>query len=122
MRASSAIAAVLTLLMAGCASLRDPQVHVVVFNDSPAAQRLQISVDGDRVLDLLPAVTQTEPSIVSTLHLHLRPGAHRIEVTRDTIVHRFTFIVRAATRTDVRVHLQNGEITFETGYGEAIYL
>ncbi|HEV7427565.1 MAG TPA: hypothetical protein VGQ46_14475 [Thermoanaerobaculia bacterium] len=113
---------VFALLLSGCATAGGERVHVVVFNESGLTPRLQISVDGERVLDELPAITTMEPSIVSTTYLRLRAGSHRIVVMRDNIEHSLTFDVRAGTRTDVRVHVQQNEIVLDVGYGERLYI
>ena len=110
------------LLLSGCATGGSERVLVVVFNESGLTPRLQISIDGNRVLDELAAVTATEPSIISTTYLHLRAGPHRIVVTRDNIEHSLTFDVRAGTRTDVRVHVKQNEIVLDAGYGELVYI
>jgi hypothetical protein len=123
MRATSAIMSIALVLLAGCVSMPDRQrVDVVVFNDSSVAQRLQISIDGDRVLDELASATASEPSIVSAVHLRLRAGTHRIDVTRGDTVRSLTFPVRAGTRTDVLVRLQNGGTALDVSYGERVYI
>jgi|SRR4051812_45974851 len=110
------------LLVSGCATAGGERVHVVIFNESGLMPRLQISIDGERVLDEMPAVTASEPSIVSTAYLHLRAGRHRIVVMRDNVEHSFTFEVRAGTRTDVRVRVKQNETVLDVGYGEGVYI
>ena len=123
MRASPSIISAVFLLAAGCASLSGrAHVHVVVWNDAALAQRIQVSIDGERVLDEVASVSTSEPSIVSTTYLRLRSGLHRIEATREGVTSGLTFTVRPGTRTDVHIRLRNGETLLDVSYGEKLYI
>lgn len=111
------------LLVTGCFTTSDRQsVHIAVANDSAVPQEIRISIDGERVLDELVPVTIREPTIVSIAYLHLRRGQHSIEVWREGVVRDFTFDVRVGTRTNVRIGLKSGEITFNVVYGDILYI
>jgi len=123
MRASSFLISAVFVFAAGCASFSRPErVLVFVWNDSAAAQRLQVLIDGEPLLDETASVTTAEPSIVSTNYFRLPSGVHRIEVTRDGVAQDFSFIVRPRTRTDVHVRLKNGGTFFDVTYGEKLYI
>src|SRR4051794_32960170 len=94
------------LLLSGCATAGGERVHVVIFNDDVRQHRILIDVDGNAFFYGTAAVTQMEPSIVSSIDTHLSAGRHHVEVRSDNVTRSIDFDVRRGTRSNLHISVK----------------
>jgi len=110
------------LLLSGCATAAGERVHVAIWNDDVAQHKIRIDVDGQPFFYGTVAITQMEPSIVSSMDSHLNAGAHYVEVRCDNVTRSIQFEVRHGTRSNLHIRVKHGSCEVDVAYGDLLYI